>query len=273
MRVFIKEYEPSESLRPYVKLYWEGSFIANADGHLSMQMIPKGYLELIILLNNVNCDLLNNNTLSQCPDYIIMGLFTQSYELWFKNHLKVFAIRFNPEGIYNIFGVPASALKEPYGDISMVLGNEFRDFSNSLGEEKSIANIIKSTESHLLKNLEEHNIGTNYLNLAAELIRNSKDIKIKDLPKRIFISQRQLEREFKDKIGISPKHYLKIIRINEVMRLLNNNPGIDLTSVAFHCGYFDQAHFINDFKRITGKTPSIFIKERRRLFGTKNSVL
>lgn len=268
MSVFIKEYEPSESLRPYVELYWEGSFIANTAGHLSMQMIPNGYLDLIILLNNMNCNLHNNNTLSQSPDYIIMGLFNQSYELRFKNRLKVFAIRFNPEGIYNVFGVPASALKEHYGDMSMVLGSEFRDFSNSLGEEKSVANIIKSTESHLLKTLKVHNIGTNYLNLAAELIRNSKDIKIKDLPKSLFISQRQLEREFKDKIGISPKHYLKIIRINEVLRLLNNNPGIDLTSVAFRCGYFDQAHFINDFKRITGKTPSFFIKERRRLLAT-----
>ncbi|NNC45774.1 MAG: AraC family transcriptional regulator, partial [Winogradskyella sp.] len=85
---------------------------------------------------------------------------------------------------------------------------------------------------------------------------------IKDLPSRLCISKRQLEREFKEKIGISPKHYLRITRINEVIRLLNEKQVFDLTSITYHCGYFDQSHFIKDFKRITGQKPTIFIKER-----------
>jgi len=103
-----------------------------------------------------------------------------------------------------------------------------------------------------------------YVNRAAELIRHSKGIRIEDLPNLIFISKRQLEREFKSKVGISPKHYLRITRINEVVRLLDDNHTTDLSSVAYQCGYFDQAHFINDFKRITGEKPTIFVKGRNR---------
>ena len=124
--------------------------------------------------------------------------------------------------------------------------------------------MIRRAESHLLKNLQRSKIEMSYVNRAAELIRHSKGIKIEDLPDQVFISQRQLQREFKDKLGISPKHYLRITRINEVIRLLDDNHAMDLTSVAYHCGYFDQAHFINDFKSITGKNPTIFIKERRQ---------
>jgi len=87
-----------------------------------MQMIPNGCLELIFHLNNLHCDLQNDNTWSQTPDYMIIGLFIQPYEVQFKNHVKVFAIRFKPEGIYNVFGVPASVLKERFeGSVQLLV--------------------------------------------------------------------------------------------------------------------------------------------------------
>ncbi len=262
MNTLLNEYLPCEGLKPFVELFWEGSFNINATRPLSMQMIPTGCLELIFHLNDLHCDLENNTSWSQTPDYMIMGLFTKPYEVRFKNYVKVFAIRFKPEGIYNVFGVPASELMDRYEDMSMVLGRGFLDFSHRLKEEISVISMIQRTEDYLLKNLLDNKIDVNYVNFAAKLIRNTKGVKIKDLPGKLCISKRQLEREFKDKIGISPKHYLRIIRINEVLRLLNEEHVIDLTSVAYHCGYFDQAHFINDFKRITGQKPTIFIKER-----------
>ncbi len=229
-----------------------------------MQMIPNGCLELILHLTDLHCNLHNDYGWTQTPDYLILGLFTQPFEVQFSTPVKVFAIRFKPEGIYNIFGLPASMFKDSYEDMAMVLGSEFRDFSHWLREEKNVASMIRRAESHLLKSLQRSKIEVSYVNRAAELIRHSKGIKIEDLPDQVFISQRQLEREFKDKVGISPKHYLRITRINEVIRLLDDKHAMDLTSVAYHCGYFDQAHFINDFKSITGKKPTIFIKERRR---------
>ena len=262
MNTLLNEYMPCESLKPFVEVFWEGSFNLNATSPLYMQMIPTGCLELIIHLNDLHCDLENNSKWSQSPDYMIMGLYTKPYEIRFKNHVKVFAIRFKPEGIYNIFGVPASLLMDRYEDMSAVLGAGFIDFSHRLKEEISVISMIQRTENYLLKNLLNNKIDMNYLNLAANLIRNTKGIKIKDLSSQLCIGKRQLEREFKEKVGIGPKHYLRIIRVNEVLRLLNENQVFDLTSVAYHCGYFDQSHFINDFKRITGQKPTIFIKER-----------
>jgi len=255
---------PCENLKPFVELFWEGSFNINAEGPLSLQMLPTGCLELIIHISDLHCDLENNTSYSQTPEYMIMGLFTKPYEVRFNHNVKVFAIRFKPEGFYTVFGIPASILMERYEDMSMVLGPGFVDFSNRLKEELSVSAMIQRTENYLLKNLLNNKIDMNYVNLAAKLIRNTKWVKIKDLCNRLFISKRQLEREFKEKVGISPKHYLRIIRINEVLRLLHKDKVINLTSVAYHCGYFDQAHFINDFKRITGQKPTIFIKESER---------
>lgn len=259
-----REYKPCDSLRPFVELFWEGSFDAAPTGSMSMQMIPNGCLELIIHLNDLHCNLRQDDKWSQSPDYMIMGLFTKPFEIQFSGWVRVFAIRFKPEGLYNVLGVPASAFIEGYEDMTMVLGRDFRDFSNRLRELNDVGAMIRHTESHLVKCMQHNNLDLSYVNLAADLIRSTKGLKIEDLSNRVFISQRQLEREFKAKVGISPKHYLRIFRINEVLRLLNNDQTIDLTSVAYYCGYSDQAHFINDFKKITGEKPSIFIKERGR---------
>jgi len=261
----VTEYKPCESLRPFVELYWEGSFHADESGLLSMQMIPNGCVELFIHLNDLHCDLHNTYGWSQSPDNMILGLFTRPYEVQFRGMVKAFAIRFKPEGFYNVFGVPASEFKERYEDMSIVLGTEFIDLNHRVREEKSIAGIIRLVERHLLKNIQTNNIELSYLNRAAELIRQTKGIRIEEISNQVCISRRQLEREFKDKIGISPKQYLRIIRLNEVQRLLDNNNLMDLTCVAYYCGYYDQAHFINDFKRITGKKPTIFIKERGQI--------
>jgi AraC-like DNA-binding protein len=262
MNSLITEYESGTDLKPFVELFWEGSFNSTSSGPQSMHLIPNGCLELIIHLNDLHCDLQHIDAWYQSPDYMLIGLFTQAYEVQFRDHVKVFAIRFKPEGIYNIFGVPASLFKERFEDMSLVLGREFRDFSRALREEKSIPLMIKRAEAYLRKVLQKNNAALNYVNHAAEIIRTTKGIRIEDLPNRVYISQRQLEREFKYKIGISPKHYLRITRMNEVMRFLSKNHAIDLTSVAYHCGYFDQAHFINDFKKITGSNPTLFIKDK-----------
>ena len=263
----IIEYSPCESLQPFVELFWEGSFNLNATQGIAIQLIPNGCLELIIHLNDLHCDLQKNDQWGQTPDYMIIGLFTNPFEVRFKNHVKVFAIRFKPEGIYNVFGVPASKFKETFEDMSMVIGQEFRDFSHRIREEKSIPNMIKRAEGYLLKNLQTKKIDMSYVHSAAQLIRNSSVIKIDELANQLYISKRQLEREFKNKVGISPKHYFRITRINEVLRCLNGNRQMDLTQVAYHCGYYDQAHFINDFKTITGIKPSIFKGEKGFMIG------
>ena len=266
----IIEYTPCDSLKPFIELYWEGSFNLHATQGISMQLIPNGCLELIIHLNDLHCDLQQDDRWSQTPDYMIIGLFTNPYEVRFKNHVKVFAIRFKPEGIYNVFGVPASEFVERYEDMSMVIGQDFRDFSHSIREEASVSKMIKRTEHYLLKNLQSKKIDMSYVNRAAELIRKSKVIRIEDLASNLCISKRQLEREFKKTVGISPKHYFRITRINEVLRCLDGNKKMDLTNVAYHCGYYDQSHFIHDFKTITGIKPSIFKGKKRLLIGTSS---
>ncbi len=265
MKAQIIEYKPSKSLSAFVEWYWRGTFQGYTNHCLSQKVIPNGYVELIIHLTEMHCNLYKHQYWSQSPDYTIIGLYTQPYEVRFHHYVEVFAIRFKPEGIYNIFGVPAAEFKGSYEDMVLVLGSEFKDFSDRLRQESEVGRMIHLAESYLLTTLQRQQPALSYVNYAAEIIRRTKDpLKIKALAYRLNISQRQLEREFKHKIGITPKHYLRLSRMNEVHRLLEADRTLNLTKIAYQVGYTDQAHFIRDFKSITGEKPSFFVKAREQ---------
>jgi len=87
---------------------------------------------------------------------------------------------------------------------------------------------------------------------------------MEELTKNVFISPRQLEREFKDKMGISPKQYMRLNRLNEANRLLQNGDVTDLTQLSYLNGFSDQAHSIRDFKAFSGLSPKRFLKDKEK---------
>ncbi|MFM9945949.1 MAG: helix-turn-helix domain-containing protein, partial [Bacteroidia bacterium] len=79
-----------------------------------------------------------------------------------------------------------------------------------------------------------------------------------ELSNQLDIHRRQLERKFSSIIGLSPKQLSKIIRIQSTLKMMANNQFTSLTSVAYEGNYYDQAHFIKDFKEFTGMSPKMF---------------
>ena len=69
------------------------------------------------------------------------------------------------------------------------------------------------------------------------------------------MSTRQFERAFKDRMGVSPKFYSRLVRFGKAWLLKENNPSITWTQVAYECNYFDQMHLIRDFKVFADTNP------------------
>ena len=67
---------------------------------------------------------------------------------------------------------------------------------------------------------------------------------------------------FKDNVGLTPKGFLKIIRFQKAIQEIGNTKKVDWTKVAFESGYYDQAHFINDFKIFSGFTPNQYLQKQ-----------
>ncbi len=88
--------------------------------------------------------------------------------------------------------------------------------------------------------------------------QNTGGKRIAELAGHIGLSQSALERRFRRIVGISPKTFASVVRLRRAVRL--RKAGDDLTSVAHAAGYFDQSHFIKDFRRATGSSPEEFFR-------------
>lgn len=82
-------------------------------------------------------------------------------------------------------------------------------------------------------------------------------ISIHELSKRNFTTVRQLERNFKKFVGLSPKEYSNIIRFQNALTIIkNSDENRSFLDIAFECGYYDHSHLTNEIKRNTGLSPS-----------------
>src|SRR5262249_21630694 len=101
---------------------------------------------------------------------------------------------------------------------------------------------------------------------AATMLHHTKgQYRIAELADYCQVSLRQLQRGFRQVIGTSPKAFARILRFQEAQRRLMFDPDADLTAMAYDCGYFDQAHFIKDFKEFSGKTPTKYVHRRPQM--------
>lgn len=160
------------------------------------------------------------------------------------------------------FGITASEFSESYLDMTDVLSRNFRYFCEQIQEQKDVAEMTRLADDFLLKSLQRNSINYYYLNRAAEFIRKTDGmIRMDELIDNVFISHRQLEREFKDKIGITPKQYTRIARLNALNRHLLKITNKDLTALSYETGFFDQAHLIKEFRQFAGLPPTRFLRQ------------
>jgi AraC-like DNA-binding protein len=259
----VRQYAPSEWLKPFVFHYWEGVFNSDSGEPVQQKVLPNGGVELVVHRSDRRCELELGGQWVNSPGYSLIGLWSGPYRVRFRKRVEVFGIQFKPEGILPISGIPASEFVDDPADMEAVKGRDFRDLCHRLREIDSTPQRIQCVESFLEKQLRIKEPDRDYLAEAVGLIRREAgQISVEELSRQVFISRRQLEREFKANIGMSPKMYIRIARLNRAHRLLERDPSPNLAGLSYETGYADQAHFIREFKALTGVTSSEFVAGR-----------
>jgi transcriptional regulator GlxA family with amidase domain len=136
---------------------------------------------------------------------------------------------------------------------------EFELYKSVTFEEK-IYIIEKFLINQLLKRKKEYEIKRIMDSVA--IINQSKGvIDIDTLSSSACLCRRQYERIFAEYIGSTPKQFLRTVRFQNTLEEKQRNKSIQLTELAYSCGYFDQSHMINDYKLLSGKTPTQYFLE------------
>jgi AraC-like DNA-binding protein len=92
------------------------------------------------------------------------------------------------------------------------------------------------------------------------IYKSKGNIRITELAKQLHISQSPLEKRFRQAVGASPKKFASVVRLKNAIK--EYSPQNSLTDLGYEAGFYDQAHFIKEFKSFTGETPEIFFSPK-----------
>lgn len=246
------KYFPTDKLKDYIKYY----VVSENDMESKYKVFPSSGLVVGFQFKGQLATIKNNEE-SKLTSAGITGI-SDSYKV-FKNSADIgtILVYFTEIGFTHFSSNPANELF----NLSLSLDDIFEKSKvNEVEEKLATASTdhqrVKIVEQFLITQLKD--IQTDKLIIeAVKLIYQSKEtIRIKDLNEKLFISQSPFEKRFRKVVGTTAKKFASIVRFNSVLD--NMNEAKSLMEICFENNFFDQAHFIKDFKQFTGDTPENF---------------
>lgn len=195
------------------------------------------------------------------PRAMVLGQTIEPFFIEPTGLVNTIAIRFYPYGFANFISEPIENLVNKETSLEQLFGFETAtDLEQNIINAKDTEHRINIIEEFLLNRLnEEKTINAIVKNTVDSLLSTNGSVSISSIFKDNPSKRRQLERNFRKQIGVSPKQLGKLIRLQTALKMLLNQQSENLTDIAYNSEYFDQAHFIKDFREFTGINPKEFI--------------
>lgn len=169
---------------------------------------------------------------------------------------RVFGIKFRPGGFRPLVDFPIAQLTDRAIPFADVFGDRAAPLEAAVLGPAGFAGQISAATAHLRELLPERDAAVDEVAALVHRILDDRAIrKVEDLAAATDLSVRALQRLFSDYVGVSPKWVIRRYRLHEAMAQLEAGAPLDCAALALALGYFDQAHFIRDFKALVGRTP------------------
>ena len=181
-----------------------------------------------------------------------------------KSH-KAVRVGFHPGGLYRLLGSPLSVMLDGSYDAVDVFGKDMKEVNERLQEAGSFDKIRDVIEQFLLYQVKKLKRTLPFDSAMLELVKMNGNIPMESIASMACLSLRQFERVSKERIGVSPKLFARLVRFSSAYRLREAFPQYTWTRIAYDSGYYDQMHMIRDFKEFAGVVPGIIEKELENL--------
>jgi len=219
---------------------------------------PTPFQSLMFYCNNpISMGRIDNEIFEKQPLTVLVG--PQFSRVNIKVHRMLSAIRvdFLPGGMYRMLGIPMYELFDKGFNALDFFGSEIRSINEQLQNCSNLEEGKNIVEKFLLKhslNLKEKAPIDSALHV---LYNKNGVISIEKTALLSCLSLRQFERKCKERLGMNPKLYARILKFSKAYRLHEYFPENSWTQIAYEAGYYDQMHMIRDFKAFAGVNPSI----------------
>lgn len=237
----LSRFMPSEDLDFFIEHFWI----------VEWDLGDSTFQQDILAYPSVHLAFEKNNTK-------IYGVVTGKFSRIIKGKGKVLGIKFRPGGFYPFVKSPVSSFADELMAVDEVFDVDPQGLETSVLAPDDKEQMVERAERFIRSfHPENKDDCVQFINQIIDAVIADKSLlKVEELADQFDISKRTLQRMFKRYVGVSPKWVIKRYRLHEVAGELAENQQADWAELALDLGYFDQSHFINDFKSIVGESPA-----------------
>lgn len=234
--------------------------------HSVDRFLPDGEVQIIFDLTDYPKFIYDNETLKEiqsCQNVWFSGFRTEPITIPSGKESEMLIVQFKKGKAFPFLSEPMQNLTNYVVDAELVLKSEILNIRERLLESKTKEEKFQILEENLLQCYLNQLQQNPFVNFAiSKILSCPNQISIKEISEKVGYSQKHICKIFKENVGVTPKTFLKIIRFQKAIQQIEQQHFVDWSQIAFDCGFYDQSHFIADFKRFSGFTPSEYMKQR-----------
>jgi len=262
--------EPHPLLKGYIEKMW----VFESSGRIPVDdlklVVPNGNIKLTVAFRNGIVAAMNGQLFASKEQSIsLTGLVDVPVILDVDEDIATgtLCVEFNPQGAYRFFRIPLNDIKNQIHPLTDILGTVAKRLEEQITNIESLEEKVALLQQFLLKQLLQQDEDSIFEYCVSKIISSKGKITVKELEKKTGYSSRWLNMKFTDKLGISPKNLSTVIRFKQYYQALVNKDERAFMQNEFYELYYDQSHFMKEFKRFTGLTYSGFENQTNN-FGT-----
>jgi AraC-like DNA-binding protein len=195
----------------------------------------------------------------------VSGVHTGKFSRAMEGRGRVFGLKFQPGGIFPYLRKSVSTLTDLVVPAGQVFGPGINTLAKRLRSLKTSEAMSAAANAYLLSHLPEPDRSCELAaSLVEAILHDSEILTVEVLSRRSGLSVRTLQRLFKMYVGVTPKWVIRRYRLHELLKRLNSGESFGAAQLAVDLGYADQAHLINDFRKLAGVAPTEYLRRIRK---------
>lgn len=240
----LERIEPAEDLRGGIESYWIVAWDLPGGSSHRQTNLPHASL----------------NAVAQADGVFLYGVPDRTFVREISGRGSVFGVKFRPGGFFPYYGGPVSGLTGRRMPLTEVFGERAASWAADIAGARTNGDRAAATDA-FWRSLPAAEGPTTATRIAERIISDRSIVSAADAARASDTTIRSLQRLFQREVGIGPKEVIRRFRLQEAAEMLLRDPRAACGDIALALGYFDQAHFIRDFKTVVGVAPDVY---RRR---------
>jgi len=259
-----RRYTPQPPLAALVGCIWYSEGFEGS--HEQERLLPNGESAIIFDLREEPVriyDAQDRGRFTTFAPAIFCGARTDCFVIETSRQERVLGIQFRPGGAFAFLSMPAGEVANDTFSLDDLWPGEAARIRDALMNAGSVEAMFCILERALLSRLRNSwQLHPTIAFAAGRLAEPGCNLRIGDLAGHVGFSSRRFIELFRDQTGLTPKSFQRVRRFQQVLRTLRSQteePEQNWADLAYRCGYYDQPHFIHDFRMFSGMTPGEYV--------------